>query len=102
MQHYFHDQQCFGIGIYIWNAQGHYVKALTKRFEYFPTPLEAEALGLREGITWLGELGLSMVQIEPDYKLVVEAIMDTSNNKYEFGNILANCRSLLLQHFLNL
>lgn len=61
----FRDQQCFGIGICIRNAQGHSVKSLTKRFEYFPTPLEAEALGLREGITWLGELGLSMMQIEP-------------------------------------
>jgi len=55
----------------ILNAQGHFFKALTKWFDYYPTPLEAEALGLREAIVCLGELGLSMVPIELDCKLVV-------------------------------
>ena len=42
----FSDQQCFGVGMCIRNAQGHFFKALTKWFDYYPTPLEAEALGL--------------------------------------------------------
>jgi len=57
----FSDQQCFGVGMCIRNAQAHFFKALTKWFDYYPTSLEAEALGLKEAIVWLGELGLSMV-----------------------------------------
>jgi ribonuclease HI len=68
------------------------VKALTKWFECYPSPLEAEALGLRGAISWLGELGLSVVQIELDCKLVVEGIMDKSNNQSDFGNIMFTCR----------
>jgi len=93
----FGDQQCFGIGMCIRNTQGQFVKALTKWFGCYPSPLEAEALGLREAISWLGELGLSMVQIELDCKLVVEDIMDKSNNQSDFDNILSSCRSLLQQ-----
>ena len=85
----FGDQQCFGIGMCIRNTQGRFVKALTKWFECYPSPLEV--------ISWLGELGLSMVQIELDCKLVVEGIMDKSNNQSDFGNILSSCRSLLQQ-----
>lgn len=62
------SQQCFGVGMCIWNAQGDFLKALTK---------------------WLGESGLSVVQIELDCKLVVEGIMDSSKNQYirAFSNL---------------
>jgi len=43
----FGDQQCFGIGICIRNAQGQFIKVLTKWFKCYPSPLEAEALRLR-------------------------------------------------------
>ena len=40
------------------------------------------------------------MHIELNCKLVVDNIVDSSNNQYEFGNIMANCR-VLLQHFPN-
>jgi len=60
----------------IWNSHGHFLKALTKWYECSPPPLQAEAFGLKEGIFWLGELGLSKVQIE----IVVECIIDRTKN----------------------
>jgi len=41
-----------------------------------------------------------MVQIKLDCKLVVENFMGSSNNQFDFGNILFNCISLL-EHFSN-
>lgn len=82
------------------NSQGLFIKALSRWFECTPPPLEAEALGLKEAILWLGELGLSNVLIELDCKLVVDSIVDGTKNQSEFGNIMSTCRSLLT-HFPN-
>jgi len=65
------------------------------------TPLEASnGIEIKGSYIWLGVLGLSMVQIKLDCKLVVKGIVDSSNNQSNFDNILSNCRSLLEQ-FLN-
>lgn len=56
------------------------MKALPEWFKCCPTSSEAEALRLREVIFWVGEIGLSMLQIELYYKLVVDVIMGKFNN----------------------
>jgi len=93
----FAEQRRFGIGMCIRNHYGHFIKALTKWYDGVPPPSEAEALGLRDAILWLGQLELSRVQIELDCKLVVDSIVDRTNNQSEFGNIIFACRSLLQQ-----
>ncbi|AES70895.1 hypothetical protein MTR_3g064620 [Medicago truncatula] len=40
----FGEQRCFGIGMFLRNHQGHFIKALTKWYEGTPPPHEAEAL----------------------------------------------------------
>jgi len=57
----------------------------------------SRGIGLWEAISWLGELGLSMVQIELNCKLVVEGIIDKSNSQSDFGKIMSTFRSLLHQ-----
>lgn len=96
----FSDQKCFGVGMCIRNSQGRFIKALSRWFECTPRPLEAEALGLKEAILWLSELGLSNVLIGLDCKLLVDGIVDGTKNQSEFGNIMSTCRSLLT-HFPN-
>jgi len=80
------------------NAHDHFLKALTKWYDYIPSPLEAETLGLKEAMLWLVELGLSNVKIELDCKLVVDCIVDRFKNQSKFGNIMSICRSLLDQY----
>lgn len=60
----------------------------SKRHEGSPPPQEAETMGLRNAIIWLGHLGLSNVHFELDCKLVVDNIMDRTNNQAEFGKII--------------
>jgi len=57
-------------------------------------PYETEACGLKEAIIWLGDMGMSNVSIELDYKLVVDGILDKSTNKSEFGKIMSDCKML--------
>ena len=42
----------------------------------FSRSLEGEALGLRDAILSLGQIGLSKVHIELDYELVVDNIVE--------------------------
>jgi len=72
----------------IQNSCVHFVKASTKWYDSFPSPLEAEAMGMCDAISWIDQLGLSKMQIELDCKRVVDSIVDRSNNKSEFDNIV--------------
>jgi len=58
-----------------------------KWFECYPTPLEAQALGSREAIVWLGEFGPSMVQNELNCKIRVDEL--NSNSQFDFVNIMS-------------
>ncbi|KAK2399385.1 hypothetical protein QL285_049205 [Trifolium repens] len=60
--------------------------------------MEAEAYALKEAIIWLGELGLSRVDIELDCLPVVQAINDKSSNQTEFGIIIEDCKILLANY----
>jgi len=80
----FSDQRWFDVGMCIRNSQGHFIRALTKWLNGSHPLVEAEAIGLREAIIWLGELGLSRVLIELDCKLVVDDISDSIINHFEF------------------
>ncbi|PNX55505.1 60S ribosomal protein l23, partial [Trifolium pratense] len=53
-----------------------------------PPPMEAEAHALKVAILWLGELGLSNVDIELDCLLLVEAINNRLSDGTEFGVII--------------
>ena len=79
------------------DSHGNFIKASKKWHDGVPPPSQAEAMGLRDAILWLGQLGLSKVQIELDSKLVVESILDRTNSQSEFGTIINICRSLLEQ-----
>jgi ribonuclease HI len=93
----FEEQRSFGIGMCIRDSHGNFIKASIKWYDGVPPPSEAEAMGLKDAILWLGQLGLSKVQIELDCKLVVESILDRTNSQSEFGTIINMCRSLLQQ-----
>ncbi|KAJ1439535.1 Reverse transcriptase zinc-binding domain [Sesbania bispinosa] len=50
-----------------------------------PPPREAEALGLLDALSWLGELGMLEVDIELDCKEVVDALHGEAGSLNEFG-----------------
>ncbi|MCI94861.1 hypothetical protein A2U01_0116159, partial [Trifolium medium] len=60
--------------------QGRFIKARTIWYDGLPSPTEEEAIGLREAISWLGDMGESKMSIELDCKLVVDDIVGNSIN----------------------
>jgi len=74
-------QRRFGIGMCIRNSRGHFIKAQSNWHEGVPSPSEADALGSRDAILWLGNLRLSKVHIELDCKLTVDNIVDSFKNE---------------------
>lgn len=56
-----------------------------------PSPHEAEALCLLQGIHWLKIEGYSQVFIELYCKIVVNAICNVQIHNNEFGGIISNC-----------
>lgn len=76
--------------------KGDFVKAKTFLFNGIPLPQEAEAIGLKCAIEWLGELGLQSVTIELDCLPVVNGLRSTNNLNTDLGTILTSCNSLFL------
>ena len=57
----------------------------------------AEALCLKEALSWEKEEGLASVQIESDALMVVNGSLKADVDNSEFGGLLATCRNILLQ-----
>ncbi|PNX70657.1 cytochrome p450, partial [Trifolium pratense] len=87
------DQNFYGVGACIRDAQGRFVQAFTKKFDGKPEVAEAEAVGLLEAMRWIQNSHMPMVHIETDCLQVVHDIKTNSRNNTEFGNIIDMCRN---------
>ena len=59
------------------------------------TPSVIEALSFREALGWLKEVGMSLVLLESDALVVINAIKHCKVDDACFGLIIADCISLL-------
>jgi ribonuclease HI len=68
-------------------------------FKKYDTPAiaEAEALGIREALTWVQNNygAATSIEVESDCLQAVQAINSRHANNTEFGSIIVMCRSLL-------
>ncbi|KAJ1404858.1 SPX domain [Sesbania bispinosa] len=63
------DQNGFGVGLCLRDDKGQYIKSKVLYHHGSPPPREAEALGLLDALSWLGELGmLEIEQTLPDWR----------------------------------
>ncbi|KAJ1436407.1 Ribonuclease H-like superfamily [Sesbania bispinosa] len=81
----FADQNDFGVGLCLRDDKGQYIKSKVLYHHGSPPPREAEALGLLDALSWLGELGMLEVDIELDCKEVVDALHGEAGSLNEFG-----------------
>ncbi|KAJ1418166.1 Ribonuclease H-like superfamily [Sesbania bispinosa] len=80
----FADQNGFGVGLCLRDDKGQYIKSNVLYHHGSPPPREAEALGLLDALSWLGELGMLEVDIELDCKEVVDALHGEAGSLNEF------------------
>ncbi|KAJ1430165.1 Ribonuclease H-like superfamily [Sesbania bispinosa] len=80
----FADQNGFGVGLCLRDDKCQYIKSKVLYHHGSPPPREAEALGLLDALSWLGELGMLEVDIELDCKEVVDALHGEAGSLNEF------------------
>ncbi|KAK9088929.1 hypothetical protein Scep_028011 [Stephania cephalantha] len=58
-------------------------------------PKEAEAIGVREALSWLKEGNMLQVTVETDAQVVVQALSSNSKDLSYFGSLIDDCTELL-------
>lgn len=91
----FSQEGQYGIRMCIRNHIDTVIRSKTMFFSGVPHPQEAEAVGLKQAICWLGELGIISLTIELDFLPVVNGVNATNSFDNELGLILSSCKPLL-------
>ncbi|KAK6121841.1 hypothetical protein DH2020_044454 [Rehmannia glutinosa] len=89
------DRNTTGIGMIIRDDKGEFVVARTITYPGVFAPKEAEAIGVREALSWIKSLCFHQVVVESDAKYVVEGIYSTESGVSEYDNLIEECRALL-------
>ena len=84
----FSDSTHMGVGCVIRKDRGEIIQAMSNLIASCLEPAEAEALALREALSWIHRLKLSKVIIEMDCKGVVDAFHFLRLDVSEFGCLL--------------
>ncbi|XP_074323039.1 uncharacterized protein LOC141659986 [Apium graveolens] len=82
-----------GVGCIIRDYQGYFFRVRSKVLQRNLQPREAEAMGLREALTWTKEWRNNKGIFESDAKGMVEAINGGSGSSY-FHMIIEDCREI--------
>lgn len=93
----FGDTGTFGIGGVIRDANGRLVRAMCKQELGSWSPREAEALSLKEVLSWTKRYGFTRCVFETDSKLLADACNGGSGRSY-FHSIVSSCVELF-NHF---
>ncbi|KAK6164619.1 hypothetical protein DH2020_001483 [Rehmannia glutinosa] len=91
-----HNSNYTGIGMILRDDQGDFVVARTMWFPGLFTVREAEAMGVREALSWIHGLGIRHVEVETDAKYVIDDLSSPVSGRSEYDCILQECQSLLL------
>ncbi|KAL8126011.1 hypothetical protein AgCh_013344 [Apium graveolens] len=83
-----------GVGNVIRDERGQFIRARNHKLQALYSPREAEALGLKEALLWVKELGYKRCTFETDAKELVEACRSAQGNTY-FHLIVLDCIDLL-------
>ncbi|KAK6164302.1 hypothetical protein DH2020_001166 [Rehmannia glutinosa] len=84
-----------GVGMILRDDKGEFVVARVVTFPGLFEPKEAEAIGVREALSWIKLIGLQQVVVETNAKCVVDGISSVEYGESEFDGLLQECRFLL-------
>ncbi|KAK6116072.1 hypothetical protein DH2020_008341 [Rehmannia glutinosa] len=84
-----------GIGVVLRNDQGEFIVARTIYFPGIYAIREAEAISVREALSWLHDLGIRQVVVETDAKYVVDSLTSHEFGISEYDFVIQECRAFL-------
>ncbi|XP_074347318.1 uncharacterized protein LOC141686164 [Apium graveolens] len=71
-----------GVGSVIRDEYGQFIRARNQKMQALYSPREAEALGLKEALSWVKNLGYKRCVFETDVKELAEACINVQGNSY--------------------
>ncbi|XP_024629881.1 uncharacterized protein [Medicago truncatula] len=92
----FNNNSIMGYGICFRDSSGSFMFGKSDYLYSSTTILEAETIGLLEAIKMAILDGMTAVFFVTDCKTLVDALATNSNPPNEFGDLISQCRSLLL------
>ncbi|XP_062114086.1 uncharacterized protein LOC133825112 [Humulus lupulus] len=75
--------------------QGHFIEAITCCRQGVVSPKMAEAMGVREALSWLKKKYWSHVVIETDCLTVIQSLRSSISMDSYFGGIISDCKQLM-------
>ncbi|XP_030494821.2 uncharacterized protein LOC115710603 [Cannabis sativa] len=91
----FEASRQFGVGWVARDARGLLIHGHTKLFNVQATPELAEAVGIREALSWIKSSGLQQVVLETDCLSIVQALRSSIVMISTFGQVVNECKALL-------
>jgi ribonuclease HI len=91
------EDNIYCVGMCMCDEHGRFLQAYTIKKHGTPAIAEAEALGIREALTWVQNKygAATSIEVESDCLQAVQAINSRHANNTEFGSIIVMCRNLL-------
>ena len=86
----FEDSNCIGVGAVIRNDQGAFVGARCQRIGVLLQPREAEAVSLKEALSWVKKMGIKKCVFATDAKQLSDACQQSQGESY-FHTIVLDC-----------
>lgn len=91
----FQASSCFSFAYAARDQDGKLIKARASCKQGQIQPESAEAIGIREALSWIKDKGLTDVIVETDCLVAVQAIRSSKHMVSYFGRIIQQCKSLL-------
>uniref|UniRef100_A0A803R262 RNase H type-1 domain-containing protein n=1 Tax=Cannabis sativa TaxID=3483 RepID=A0A803R262_CANSA len=92
---FFEDESRFGFGMVARDHMGRFLDACCQLFIGQQNVAAAEALGVKEALSWVKGKQWDHAVIETDSKLTVQAVRSSINMRSVFGLLVDDCRCLL-------
>ncbi|XP_074341804.1 uncharacterized protein LOC141679194 [Apium graveolens] len=94
----FEEQGTSGLGVMARNHEGHLLVARTRVFNEVLQPTLAEALAIKEALSWTKEWTGDAIVIESDCLVVLQLIRSATPMRSRLGKVIDDCRRLVCEH----
>lgn len=91
----FENRGYSGIGLIARNHEGHLLLAKTRCFSEIMNPALAEAIAVKEALSWAKEWSGKTITIESDCLVVIQMIRSVTPMRSRLGRVIVECRELL-------
>ncbi|XP_074341789.1 uncharacterized protein LOC141679182 [Apium graveolens] len=91
----FEDKDAAGLGLVVRDDKGVLLQAKTILWPSPVAPVRAEAMAVKEALSWIDGMQWPNVTLVSDCLVVIQAIRSKTPMRSQFGSILEDCRSYL-------